>query len=214
MTNFIPIFPLEIVVYPNEVLNLHIFEPKYIQLINECINEAKPFGIPIVVDNKLKEYGVLLEIERLEKRYNNGEMDIKTKCLKIFRTIELVKEIPDKLFSGAIVSYPDNDLTEGDSKLSKLIIDEVERLYGLLDVEEKLPIQKGIVLSYSIAHFLGFSKAQEYELLTLFVEMQRLEYIRRHLKKISPLLKELEKMKARIKMNGHFQDLSLSDFDL
>ena len=59
MTNFIPIFPLAIVVYPGEDLNLHIFEPKYKQLINECFEQKKPFGIPVVIDNKMNELGTL-----------------------------------------------------------------------------------------------------------------------------------------------------------
>ncbi len=46
MTNFIPIFPLGIVVYPQEQLNLHVFEPRYKQLVKECLTEQKPFGIP------------------------------------------------------------------------------------------------------------------------------------------------------------------------
>ena len=43
MTNFIPIFPLAIVVFPGEKLNLHIFEPRYKQLITECHEQKKTF---------------------------------------------------------------------------------------------------------------------------------------------------------------------------
>jgi len=53
MTNFIPIFPLGIVVYPGENLNLHIFESRYKQLIQECYSDAKPFGIPSVINKKV-----------------------------------------------------------------------------------------------------------------------------------------------------------------
>lgn len=55
MTNFIPIFPLGVVVYPDEQLNLHIFEPRYKQLIRDCIAENKPFGIPAVIEKKMME---------------------------------------------------------------------------------------------------------------------------------------------------------------
>ena len=47
MTNFIPIFPLSIVVYPGEELNLHIFEPRYKQLITESYQANRSFGIPV-----------------------------------------------------------------------------------------------------------------------------------------------------------------------
>ncbi|MEI2740709.1 MAG: LON peptidase substrate-binding domain-containing protein [Chitinophagaceae bacterium] len=108
MTNFIPIFPLGIVVYPGENLNLHIFEPRYKQLIAECHTAKKPFGIPTVIQNKVQEFGSMVEITELSKVYDNGEMDIKTKGIKVFRILEVIQEIPDKLYSGAIVNYPDN----------------------------------------------------------------------------------------------------------
>ena len=87
MTNFIPIFPLNIVVYPGENLNLHIFEPQYKQLINECKETNKPFGIPVVIENKVQEFGTLLEIVEVSKEYESGEMDIKTKGIKVFRML-------------------------------------------------------------------------------------------------------------------------------
>ena len=108
MTNFIPIFPLSIVVYPHEDLNLHIFEPKYKQLVNECFEQKKPFGMPVVINNKMNEMGTLLEITEISKTYENGEMDIKTKGIKVFRILEMIDTVPDRLFSGAIVNYPHN----------------------------------------------------------------------------------------------------------
>lgn len=214
MTNFIPIFPLDIVVYPGEPLNLHIFEPKYKQLIKECIEEQKPFGIPVVLNKKVQEFGTLVEVKELVNETETGEMDIKTQGVSVFRILERVRSVPDKLYSGAIVNHPENIMDEGDSQLSKLILDEVRRLYELLNVEEKFPDSSNKVLSYSIAHYIGLTREQEYELLHLFKEIQRLEYIRRHLNDIIPVIKELEQVKARIKMNGHFQNLSLDDFDL
>ena len=91
MTNFIPIFPLGIVVYPGEALNLHIFEPRYKQLIAECYTTKKPFGIPPVIQNKVQDFGSLVEITELAKTYDNGEMDIKTRGVRIFRILEMIK---------------------------------------------------------------------------------------------------------------------------
>jgi hypothetical protein len=70
------------------------------------------------------------------------------------------------------------------------------------------------MISYEIGHLVGFSREQEYEMLQLFTEVQRLEYIRRHLKEIIPTIQELEEMKARIQRNGHFRDLSTGDLNL
>ena len=69
MTNFIPIFPLSIVVFPGEQLNLHIFEPRYKQLIRECAEQQKPFGIPSVIENNVQELGTLVEIKEIRKVY-------------------------------------------------------------------------------------------------------------------------------------------------
>ncbi len=91
MTNFIPIFPLGIVVYPGEELNLHIFEPRYKQLITECYSENKLFGIPSVIDNRMQDYGTLMRIKEISKLHENGEMDIKTEGDQVFRILEVIK---------------------------------------------------------------------------------------------------------------------------
>ncbi|RYZ52914.1 MAG: peptidase S16 [Sphingobacteriales bacterium] len=214
MINFVPIFPLDIVVYPGERLNLHIFEPRYKQLIRECLLGSKPFGLPVVIEGKMEEFGTLMEIVELVKEYDNGELDIRTKGLSVFRTLEIVKSIPDKLYSGAIVDYPANTMEPGETSVSKLILDEVRRLYSLLNAEDKFPSDLHHGISYAVAHYIGLTRAQEYELLVILTEIQRLEYIRRHLNTMLPTIKELETVKARIKMNGHFRDLSLGDFNL
>jgi Lon protease-like protein len=74
VTNFIPIFPLGIVVYPGENLNLHIFEPQYKQLITECNEQKKPFGIPTVIENKMQDFGSMVTITEISKVHDNGEM--------------------------------------------------------------------------------------------------------------------------------------------
>jgi hypothetical protein len=120
-------------------------------------------------------------------------------------------EIPDKLYSGAIVTYPPNVMETGDTTLARNIVAEVQRLYALLNVSDKFPVGKEFMLSYELAHLVGLSLEQEYELLGIFTELQRLEYLRRHLNSIVPVIRELENIKERIQRNGHFRDLSLGD---
>src|SRR6202000_1122870 len=131
MTNFIPVFPLGIVVYPGETVNLHIFEPKYRQLINECYTEAKPFGIPTVIDNKLNEMGTLVKITELVKVYASGERDIRTRDRGVCRVLKMIKSVPDKLFSGAIVNYPDNIEGPGKRQLMLKVISAIRELHRL-----------------------------------------------------------------------------------
>jgi Lon protease-like protein len=213
MTNFIPIFPLGIIVYPGESLNLHIFEPRYKQLIKECIDGSKMFGIPSVLENKMSEYGTLMEITEMVFEYENGEMDIRTRGAKIFRVLEVVQQIPEKLYSGAIVNYPDNVMERRQIAIGEKILEELKQLYGVMHLEAKFPANEKAI-SYEIAHFVGLSKEQEYELLSIFDELQRLEYLRRHLNKVIPVARELERVRARVQMNGHFRNLSLDNLDL
>lgn len=211
MTNFIPIFPLGIVVYPGELLNLHIFEPRYKQLIGECHAAGKPFGIPTVIENKLQDFGTMVEIAELTKVYDNGEMDIKTKGLTMFRILELIKEIPDKLYSGAIVTYPDN-YRPGSPELMRKLMSSIRELHSQLKLSKDFNKPDEEMNSYDVAHHIGLSLAEEYELLQLPDERQRLEYIKRHLVKVIPLVSGLEQLKEKIKLNGHFKNLGGFDW--
>ena len=206
MTNFIPIFPLAVVVYPGEELNLHIFEPRYKQLISECIATKKPFGIPAVIGNNMNELGTLVEIIELSKTYDNGEMDIKTRGQKIFRILEVIKEIPDKLYSGAIVNYPKN-VEKGNRLLMEKVIKALSELHKLLKVENKFKKPEDELWSYDVAHHAGLSLDEEYEILGLMNELQRQEYLKRHLAKLLPVVAEMETLKEKIKLNGHFKNL-------
>ncbi|MFZ9661399.1 MAG: LON peptidase substrate-binding domain-containing protein [Chitinophagaceae bacterium] len=207
MTNFIPIFPLALVVYPGEALNLHIFEPRYKQLILECVEGKKNFGIPSVVNEKVGEWGTMVEITEVAKTYENGEMDIKTKGVKVFRILETIPSIPDKLYSGAIVSYPDQDFI-GNNELMQKLIAGIRQLHEMLNVNKNFGKPEELLNSYDLAHHAALSLEEEYELLGLPMELQRQEYIRRHLARVLPMMKELEGLKEKIKLNGHFKNLS------
>ncbi len=207
MTNFIPIFPLGIVVYPSENLNLHIFEPRYKQLINECYSQKKQFGIPTVIENRLQDYGSLVELIEVTKVDEKGEMDIKTRGSKIFRILEVIKEVPDKLYSGAIVNYPETN-EEGNRELMKKVMNSIRELHKLLKVDKDFKKRDEEVKAYDVAHHVGLSLEEEYEMLHLLQERQRQEYLKRHLTKVIPLVAEMEQLREKIKLNGHFRNLS------
>lgn len=212
MTNFIPIFPLGIVVYPGENVNLHIFEPRYKQLVKEASENKKSFGIPAVIDNRLQERGTLVSVTEVSKVYDNGEMDIKTKGEKVFRMLEVIKEVPDKLYSGAIVNYPDNK-EQGDIELMRRVMNGIRELHKLLNVSKDFKKPDEELKTYEVAHHVGLTLQEEYELLGLYEELQRQEYLKRHLTKVLPLVAEMEGLKEKIKQNGHFKNLSGFQFE-
>lgn len=207
MTNFIPIFPLSIVVYPNEDLNLHIFEPKYKQLIHECHDQKKLFGMPVVIKNKIEEMGTLLEITEVSKEYPTGEMDIKTKGIKVFRILHEIDSVPEKLYSGAIVNYPHNH-EHGKRMLMNKVIGLIKQLHIILKVQRPFHKNEEELWSYDVAHSVGLTLEEEYELLTLMNEIQRQEYLKRHLLKVIPVVAEMESLRQKIKLNGHFKNIS------
>ncbi|SEW09152.1 hypothetical protein SAMN05428988_1952 [Chitinophaga sp. YR573] len=210
MTNFIPIFPLGVVVYPDEQLNLHIFEPRYKQLIADCIKENKPFGIPAVIEKKVAEYGTLVDVVSIQKEYENGELDVVTRGTQVFRVLEIIQTIPDKLYTGAIVSYPDNQF-RGNERLQSQVLQALRELHHLLQVNKGFKKPDAELSAYDLAHHAGLSLDEEYEVLHLFQEMQRLEYLKRHLMKVLPLMAEMERLKDRVKLNGHFRNLTAGD---
>lgn len=211
MTNFIPIFPLGVVVYPGENLNLHIFEPPYKQLINECYSQRKQFGIPTVIENRLQDYGSLVTIVEITKVHDDGEMDIKTKGSRVFRILEVIKDVPDKLYSGAIVNYPETN-EQGNIELMKKVMNSIRELHRLLKVDKDFKKKDEEVKSFDVAHHVGLSLEEEYEMLHLLQERQRQEYLKRHLTKVIPLVAEMEQLKEKIKLNGHFKNLSSLGF--
>lgn len=206
MTNFIPIFPLAIVVYPGEELNLHIFEPRYKQLVQDCFDNAKPFGIPAVINGKVTEMGTLVQIVEIDKKYEDGKLDIKTKGLEVFKILELIKDLPEKLYSGAIVSYTDN-IVKGSPAKMKLVVAAIRQLHQHLNVTKEFIKPDNDLKSFDVAHHSGLSLEEEYHLLELPQEMQRQEYLRRHLAKVLPIMEHMDLLRGKIKMNGHFKNL-------
>jgi len=213
MINFVPIFPLSLVVYPGEPLNLHIFEPRYKQLITECWAEAKLFGIPAVIDNKVQDFGTLVRITEISAVHENGEMDIKTRGEQVFKILEIIKEIPDKLYCGAIVNYPVNT-GQGSAEVMRRVVSSIRELHRLLNVNKEFGRPDSELQSYDVAHHIGLSLQEEYELLNLLHERQRQEYLKRHLTRVIPMVAQMESLKEKIKQNGHFKNLSGFNFDL
>ncbi len=206
MTTFLPLFPLRLVAFPGEALNLHIFEPRYKQLINECEDRGITFGLPAFLDDKVSTYGTELELTAIEKRYENGEMDIRTKGKGIFKIKEFIVNLEDRLYSGAEVERLEIDLN-GEFTKYEQIIGQINELYGILNIRKPLPELNGEFNTYKIGHLVGFSIEQEYEMLTMPNERQRQDFMTQHLEKLIPTAREMEALRKKVQMNGHFKNV-------
>ena len=141
-------------------------------------------------------------------------MDIRTEGVKVLRVLEIIKSIPEKLYSGAIVSYPENEENAGNRKVMQQVSKGLKELHRLLNVAKEFKKPEEQLISYDIAHHAGLSIEEEYELLGLMKEVQRQEYLKRHLQKVLPMLVEMESLKEKVKLNGHFRNLSAFDLDV
>ncbi|MBL0310882.1 MAG: LON peptidase substrate-binding domain-containing protein [Bacteroidetes bacterium] len=204
MTKFLPIFPLGTVVYPGQELNLHIFEPRYKQLIKECSEENKTFGIPSVFKESLNEYGTEMELTEIFKVYPNGEMDIRARGLMAFRIVEVLREVPDKLYSAAVVFEIENKLPDT-AVLNPTLVDLLEQLHKLLGAGFDLYKRFKNPTSYDVVHYIALSEEDKYRLLTAPSEIGRQWFMIKHLQKLIPSVEETERVKSKILLNGHFR---------
>ncbi len=205
----LPLFPLNLVVFPGETLNLHIFEPRYQQLVREALATDKIFGIPSFVLNKI-EYGTEVRITKLEKMYEDGRMDIRTQGTAIFKVLDFVNPLPGKLYAGGTVELMKNAF-DGEVLLQKELYELANELFEWLGMQELVHFDQKL-LTYTIAHKIGLSKEQEFELLKMASERERQEFLIGYLKLTIPIVKRMERAKEKIRQNGHFKHMDPLDF--
>ncbi len=206
----LPLFPLNMVVFPHEDLNLRIFEPRYKQLIGECLEQDATFGIPAYFGNSLKEYGTEMMVTKLVRTYPGGEMDIRTKGLRIFRIMDFVNPAEGKLYAAGNIRYAGHE--EISEEVSPELLQLTEQYFKLLSVPVDLLSSTHQPFSYRIAHKTGLSIEEEYSLLTTSSEKERQEILIAHLRKILPVAENIERAKARIALNGHFRETDFLNF--
>jgi len=210
MTDFLPLFPLKLVVFPGELLNLHIFEARYKQLIRECEDNHVTFGIPAYINDKLMDFGTELKLLGVDKKNEDGSMDIHTEGIGIFKIHNFYQEAPQKLYAGADIERMVDD-SEGSEEYYQKIVSLVEELFRLLDVKKLIPKSGAIFQTYDLAHHIGFSIGQEYDFLCIPTELLRQEFMIMHLEKLIPIVKETERLRKKASMNGHFKNVISPD---
>ena len=200
---FLPLFPLNLVAFPGEKLNLHIFEPRYKQLIGECRDHQRTFGIPPYVDGKLSTCGTEMQLEKVVREYPNGEIDIVVRGVSAFLLDNFVRVAPGKLYGGGSVQTLEND-----PKPDALIIEEIAQLYQrfhqiLRTGQHRDDLYRPDV-SFSLANEIGLSLSQRAEILAMPHEAERERFILDHLRHVVPVLEAADSTRVRIQANGTF----------
>lgn len=166
-------------------------------------SRKKSFGIPVVNKNEILEYGTEMQVVKIIKEYPGGESDILICGINAFRILDIVKEIPDKLYSGAIVSVV-NNIYDIHGKTYREFEQYIDELFQLLEIKEVL-VDRGVRShSFPVAHYIGLSLLEKFELLKHNRESVRQKIIVEHLKKILPDIRKYAAIRERAKQNGQF----------
>jgi hypothetical protein len=152
-------------------------------------------------------FGTEIRLIKIEKKHPKGELDIKTKGIGIFKIHEYYSVTPKKLYSGADIERVKINAT-GDPKLTLLILERLNELFKTLNINSKIPDKlEEQFTTYNLAHHVGFSIEQEYEFLCIPTELERQQYMISHLKKLIPVVQEMERLRLRAHLNGHFKNV-------
>jgi len=205
----LPLFPLQSVFFPGETVPLHIFEERYKELISDCRNEAITFGIPVYIYDSVA-FGTEVQLVEVVTTYESGEMDVTCVARQVFKINSFENQMPGKLYAGGEVSFLDS-VNDANDVTKKRVLNKIEELYDLMDVPfTPIPIEK--FNSYILAHKMGLSFEQEFQLLQLPKESERLSFIKGHLLATIAVLKEVGRTKKTIEMNGDFRNFDPLDF--
>ncbi|WP_282179515.1 LON peptidase substrate-binding domain-containing protein [Maribacter stanieri] len=205
----LPLFPLQSIFFPGETVPLHVFEERYKQLINDCRQEAITFGIPVFINNKM-EYGVEVQLVEVVSTYETGEMDVVCVARQVFKLLAFDNVMEGKLYAGGIVKLMEYDYEATDEK-KQIIINGIRQLYTIMDVPYT-EINVKEFNSFTLAHKIGLSFEQEYQLLQIPSENDRLNFISLHLTSTITVLSQVERTKKIIELNGHFKNFDPLDF--
>lgn len=205
----IPLFPLQTVFFPGETVPLHIFEERYKELIRDCQQEAMTFGIPVYIDNTIS-FGTEVQLKEIVNTYADGSMDVVCVARQVFRVVSFQPEMTGKSYPGGEVHFPE-PIQDADSAQKEAVMEAARELYRLMDLPFP-QIKPEVFNSFTLAHKMGLSFQQEYQLLQLVSEKVRLQFLLDHLSQTARVLQQLNHTRELIEMNGHFRNFDPLDF--
>jgi uncharacterized protein len=209
MTTRLALFPLKSTVFPGERLPLHIFEERYKELIEDCESSGKSFGIPSYIGNKLK-FGTEMKLLQVVRRYGSGASDVICEGVRAFKIKQFREQEHGKLYAGGEVEFLE-DKDDSTETVKNQLLELIYELYLHLEIPKpKLDLPS--FRSFTLAHKIGLSLEQEYDLLKMTSEKARQEYLINHLLITIPVVQEMNRTKQVIELNGHFRNFDPLDF--
>ena len=197
MSSLLPLFPLDLVLLPGAPLPLHIFEPRYKEMIGECLEQKKPFGIVRASEEGVADVGCTAEILEVTKRYDDGRMDILTRGIKRFEVVEVNE---DRSFLQAEVLAVEDEPGKPASELIEQAVRlhaEIAKLAGAEpsanDASRTAAGEAAENLSFLLAGSLPLDLDFKQSLLATLSEEKRLEAVVEYLRAVLPGLRRAAK---------------------
>ena len=204
MPEYLPLFPLDVVLFPEMVLPLHIFEERYKEMIAECLQDNSPFGVLYAHDDKVAMIGCTAEISQVLKQYSDGRLDLVAVGRKRFQVSFFDSE---KTYLRASVELlPDSvGAQEPSENLVRQALDlyaQASKLMGEDNPEEFSPESSLQGLAFKLASSLHLQNEVRQRILEARSGGQRLEELAEHLSALIPRLSDRQESAKRAGSNG------------
>src|ERR1051326_4984016 len=195
----LPLFPLEIVLFPGAPLPLHIFEPRYKEMIAECLEQKRPFGMVRAKENALASVGCSATILNVIKKYDDGRLDIAAEGVQRFEIESLNQE---RSYLQGEVTYFDDDPSQVGSAPKQTLIQLHEQLFSILG--HNVEIQRDAdPLSFQLAHELPVDLDFKQALLEMKTEAESIEPLTEYYRATIPKVEKTLLARERAGRNGH-----------
>jgi Lon protease-like protein len=197
----IPLFPLDVVLFPGTPLPLHIFEPRYKEMIGECLAQGLTFGVIRIVERQgLADVGCTAEIVTVVKEYPDGQLDIVTEGRRRF---ELVRVDQERSFLRAEVLMLEDEGGARDEKDAARAVQLHAELLTMAGAQQDLSAADPAQLSFYLAGSLPLDLDFKQKLLSSSSEPERLSLLASYLEKLIPTLQRAARAREKASGNGH-----------
>lgn len=196
----LPLFPLDVVLLPGTPLPLHIFEPRYKEMIAECLASNAPFGVVRALEEGMAEVGCTAEIVSVTKEYPDGRMDLVAEGRNRFEVLELKRE--RAFLEAEVLLVPDEPGAAADEDKARAIRVHLEIL-SLAGAVQDLSAADQSALSFYLAGSLPLDLDFKQNLLAMRSESERIQAVAKYLESILPNLRRASKAREKAGGNGH-----------
>ena len=198
----IGLFPLGLVLLPTEQVPLHIFEPRYRELITECVDEERPFGLVYADDDGIRQVGTLATVVEVTDRFEDGRLNIVVEGGDRFKLLELTEGRSFQTGTVEPVVDRDDPPSADDVQQALALFGRLVELTGA-DVEP--PAADVEPPSYAIGSRFELAAELKLELLAETSERLRLQRLSEILSTVAAAVERQREIAERASTNGHVQ---------